>query len=94
VEAIKQKEEKRKTLSPRNRKACHSVSTALLKSVADIYYTRNFVPGTSATGTCTYIISFHLFIFYYQKRIVIHLQRSEKKRREALKPDGPSEQRG
>jgi hypothetical protein len=36
VEATKQKEEKRKTLSPRNRKACHSVSTALLKSVAEI----------------------------------------------------------
>jgi cytochrome c5 len=29
VEATKQKEEKRKNLSPRTRKACHSVSTAL-----------------------------------------------------------------
>jgi hypothetical protein len=29
MEATKQKEEKRKNLSPRNRKACHSVSTAL-----------------------------------------------------------------
>jgi hypothetical protein len=36
VEATKQKEEKRKNLSPRNMKACHSVSTALLKSVAEI----------------------------------------------------------
>jgi hypothetical protein len=37
VEATKQKEEKReKTLSPRSRKACHRVSTALLKSVAEI----------------------------------------------------------
>jgi hypothetical protein len=36
VEATKQKEEKRKNLSPRNRKACHSVGTALLKSVAEI----------------------------------------------------------
>jgi hypothetical protein len=36
VEATKQKEEKRKNVSPRNRKACHSVGTALLKSVAEI----------------------------------------------------------
>jgi hypothetical protein len=36
VEATKQKEEKRGNLSPRNRKACHSVSTALRKSVAEI----------------------------------------------------------
>jgi hypothetical protein len=38
VEATKQKEEKRvgKNLSPRNTKACHSVGTALLKSVAEI----------------------------------------------------------
>jgi hypothetical protein len=35
VEVTKQKEEKRKILSPRNRKACHSVSTALLQSVAE-----------------------------------------------------------
>jgi hypothetical protein len=36
VEATKQKEEKRKNLSPTNRKACHSISTALLKIVAEI----------------------------------------------------------
>jgi hypothetical protein len=39
VEITKQKEEKRekrKNLSPRNRKACHSVNNALLKSVAEI----------------------------------------------------------
>jgi hypothetical protein len=36
VEATKQNEEKKKKLSPRNKKACHSVSTALLKSVAEI----------------------------------------------------------
>jgi hypothetical protein len=37
VEATKQKEEKRKKpKSPRNRKACHSISTALLKSLAEI----------------------------------------------------------
>jgi predicted transcriptional regulator len=30
------KKKRGKNLSPRNRKACHSVSTALLKSVADI----------------------------------------------------------
>jgi hypothetical protein len=37
VEATKQKEkEGGKNLSPRNRKACHSVNTALLKSVAEI----------------------------------------------------------
>jgi hypothetical protein len=36
VEATKQIEEKRKNLSPRNRKACHSVGTALLESVAEI----------------------------------------------------------
>jgi hypothetical protein len=36
VETTKQKEEKKKFLSPRNRKACHSVNTALLKSVAEI----------------------------------------------------------
>jgi hypothetical protein len=35
VEAIKQNQEKKKT-SPRDAKACHSVSTALLKSVAEI----------------------------------------------------------
>jgi hypothetical protein len=32
----RRKEEKRKNLSPKNRKARHSVSTALLKSVAEI----------------------------------------------------------
>jgi hypothetical protein len=36
VEATKQKEEKRKNLSPKNRKACHSTSTALPKS--DIHH--------------------------------------------------------
>jgi hypothetical protein len=39
MEATKQKEEKPRKklhLSPRNRKACHSVSTALLQSVAEI----------------------------------------------------------
>jgi hypothetical protein len=36
VEATKQKEEERENLSPRNMKACHSVGTALLKSVAEI----------------------------------------------------------
>jgi hypothetical protein len=37
METTKQKEEKRKkNLSPKNRKACRSVSTVLLKSVAEI----------------------------------------------------------
>jgi hypothetical protein len=36
VEATKQKDEKRKRPSPRNRKACHSLGTALLKSVAEM----------------------------------------------------------
>jgi hypothetical protein len=36
VEVTNQKEGKRINLSPRNRKACHSVSTALPKSVAEI----------------------------------------------------------
>jgi hypothetical protein len=37
VEVTKQKKKKEeKNLSPRNRKACHSTSTALLKSVAEI----------------------------------------------------------
>jgi hypothetical protein len=36
VEATKQKEDKRNSPSPRNRKARHSVSTAILKSVAEI----------------------------------------------------------
>jgi hypothetical protein len=36
AEATKQKEEKRKNLSPRNTKACHSISTTLLQSVAEI----------------------------------------------------------
>jgi hypothetical protein len=36
VEATKHKEEKGKNLNPRNRKACHSVSTALLNSVVEI----------------------------------------------------------
>jgi hypothetical protein len=35
AETTKQREEQRKNLSPRNRKACHSTSTALLKSVAE-----------------------------------------------------------
>jgi hypothetical protein len=33
MEATKQKEEKRKNLRPRNRKGCHSFSTALLQSI-------------------------------------------------------------
>jgi sialic acid synthase SpsE len=40
VEATKQKEEKRKNLSPRNRKACHSISIALLKCISN-YPARN-----------------------------------------------------
>jgi hypothetical protein len=36
VEATKQGKDMRKNLSPRNKKACHNVSTALLKSVAEI----------------------------------------------------------
>jgi hypothetical protein len=36
VETTKQKKKREKILSPRNMKACHSVSTALLKSVAEI----------------------------------------------------------
>jgi hypothetical protein len=36
MEASKQKEERGENLSPRDRKAYHSVSTALLKSVAEI----------------------------------------------------------
>jgi hypothetical protein len=32
----RRKEEKTKNLSPRNMKACHSIGTALLKSVAEI----------------------------------------------------------
>jgi hypothetical protein len=36
VDVTKQKKEKRKKLSPRNRKACHSVGAALLKSIAEI----------------------------------------------------------
>jgi hypothetical protein len=36
VEATKQKKKRGKNLSPGKRKACHSVSTALLKSVAEI----------------------------------------------------------
>jgi hypothetical protein len=32
VEATKQKEEKKKNLSPRNKKACHSVNIALLEA--------------------------------------------------------------
>jgi hypothetical protein len=35
AEATKHKEVKRRNLSTRNRKACHSVGTALLKSVAE-----------------------------------------------------------
>jgi hypothetical protein len=35
AEATKQKEEKRKKPNPRNMKACHSVSTALMQSVAE-----------------------------------------------------------
>jgi hypothetical protein len=36
VEATKQKDKRGKNLSPRNRKACHSIGTALMKSVAEI----------------------------------------------------------
>jgi hypothetical protein len=36
AETTKQKEETGKKLSPRNRKACHSISNALLQSVAEI----------------------------------------------------------
>jgi hypothetical protein len=36
AETTKQKEEKRKNLSPRSRKACHSVSIALMQRVAEI----------------------------------------------------------
>jgi hypothetical protein len=36
VEATKQKEERGKNLSPRNGKACHSIITALMQSVAEI----------------------------------------------------------
>jgi hypothetical protein len=36
VETAKQKEERGENLSPRNRKACHRVSTALLQSLAEI----------------------------------------------------------
>jgi hypothetical protein len=35
-QAKRKKEKRGKNLSPRNRKACHSISTALLKSVAEI----------------------------------------------------------
>jgi hypothetical protein len=38
VEATKQKEEKRERLSPRNRKACHSVGTALLKTILKPFF--------------------------------------------------------
>jgi hypothetical protein len=48
VEVTKQKEEKRKNLNPRNKKACHSVGTALLKSVAEIG-TRSAVKSRSKT---------------------------------------------
>jgi hypothetical protein len=36
VEATKQKEERGKNLSPRNVKACRSIGSALLESVAEI----------------------------------------------------------
>jgi hypothetical protein len=36
VETTKQKEEKRKTISPRNMKAWHNINTALMKSVSEI----------------------------------------------------------
>jgi hypothetical protein len=36
LQSKKTKRERGKNLSPRNRKACHSVGTALLKSVAEI----------------------------------------------------------
>jgi hypothetical protein len=36
MEAAKRKEEKRKNISPRKRKACDNVNIALLQSVAEI----------------------------------------------------------
>jgi hypothetical protein len=36
VEATSKKKKRGKNPSPKNRKACHSTSTALLKSVAEI----------------------------------------------------------
>jgi hypothetical protein len=36
VEATKQKKKRGKRLSPRNKKACHIISTALMQSVAEI----------------------------------------------------------
>jgi hypothetical protein len=36
LETTKENEERRKNPSPRNRKACHSISTALLQCVATI----------------------------------------------------------
>jgi hypothetical protein len=47
VEATKQKkEERRKNLSPRNRKACHSTSTALLKISRPSYFIQYFIQFT------------------------------------------------
>jgi hypothetical protein len=70
-EATKQKEKKKKTLSPRNRKAGHSVSIAFLKSVAatTIGIYQNRYPRTSRYSN-------HLLVeFDYRKQALLDMDK-------------------